>query len=149
MSHGEYTLADIVICNITCLDDLVEATAHLFRRVGEGATDVFSPGTLTLDRGPWIPSDIDLEVMVGMDDEFDCIYDNMHSAHCTCVSDARNTDPRQQKLLEVTPEFGPVQYVPCSSQGTHSTLTECWMCWCDVDRGIITAEEALAALPAA
>jgi hypothetical protein len=149
MNHGEYTLADIVIRNITCLNDLVEATAHLFQRVGEGATEMFSPGTLTLDREPWIASDIDLEVMVGMDDEFDCIYDDIHSAHCTCVSDARNTDPRQQKLLEVIPDFGLAQYVPCPSQGMHSKLTECWMCWCDVDRGAITTEQALASVPVA
>jgi len=142
-------LADIIIRNVTCLNDLVEATAHLFQQVGEGATHIFSPGTLTLDREPWIPSDIDLEVMVGMDDEFDCIYDNIHSPYCTCVSDARNTDPRQLTLFDVTPDFGPVKNVPCPRRGTHSKLTECWMCWSDVNRGVISAEQALAAVPAA
>ena len=144
LRHWEFILADIVIRNITGLNALVEAPAHLFVRAGEGATDMFSDGTLTIGLEPWIPSDFELEVMVGMDDEFDCIYD-IHSAHCTCVSDARTTDPRQLTLLEVTPDFGLVQYVPCPRQGTHSKLTECWMCWCDVDRGAISARAALAA----
>jgi len=137
-------LADIVIYNITCLDDLVEATTYLLTLAGRGETDLFEDGIFSLAKGSEVISDIDLEVMVGMDDEFDCIYDNVHTAHCTCISDARTTDPRQLRLLEVEHHFGPMQYIPCPRMGTHSKLTECWMCWCDVDRGVITETMALA-----
>ncbi|TIC84382.1 hypothetical protein [Nocardioides sp. GY 10127] len=44
-----------------------------------------------------------------------------------------------------------VEYVPCPRRGTHLRLTECWMCWCDVQQGLCDALDALSpvAWPAA
>ena len=54
-----------------------------------------------------------------------------------------NTDPRQAALLEPARHEGAVPYITCSNRGHHALLTECWMCWSDVQRGAITVEQAI------
>jgi hypothetical protein len=39
--------------------------------------------------------------------------------------------------------FGPVPLIPCPHRGTHTRLTDCWMCWCDVMRGAVLEPEVL------
>ena len=42
-----------------------------------------------------------------------------------------------------TREAPPKNYVPCPQRGTHSRLTDCWMCWSDVMRGAALEPEVL------
>jgi hypothetical protein len=35
------------------------------------------------------------------------------------------------------------KYVPCPRRGTHTRLTECHMCWCDVAWGYAKAKDVL------
>jgi hypothetical protein len=37
----------------------------------------------------------------------------------------------------------PVPYSPCPDRGLHEQLTDCWLCWSDVMRGVLLEPEAV------
>jgi hypothetical protein len=39
--------------------------------------------------------------------------------------------------------FGPLPLIPCPRRGTHTRLTDCWLCWSDVMRGAVLEPEVL------
>ena len=136
-------MAVIVVNDVSDIQDVVELINYLAGALATGDTEaLLADGTFTLTRST-TPTDAELHELVRLDEDEVCL-DPVHRTGCSCVEDAADTDPRQLALLESAHHFGPVPYLPCPRQGTHRTLTECWMCWSDVHRGAITAEQALA-----
>jgi len=37
----------------------------------------------------------------------------------------------------------PLPYEPCPDRGRHERLTDCWLCWSDVMRGVLLEREAV------
>ena len=37
----------------------------------------------------------------------------------------------------------PLPYTACPARGVHERLTDCWLCWSDVMRGVLLEPEAL------
>ena len=137
-------MAVLVIDDFVCSDDVLNLARHLLDALASGNIDALvSPGTLHLTKGSSVISDVALSDLVRVDDDYVC-RDEHHREGCACRRDAAHTEPRQLRLLEVERHLGPVPYIACPRQGTHLALTECWMCWCDVQRGALTREEALA-----
>lgn len=56
-----------------------------------------------------------------------------------CPDEPFDPDP----AVGMTPHTGPTPYVPCPHRGTHTRLTDCWMCWSDVMRGAALEAECL------
>ena len=140
-------MAVLVINDVTCDDDLVALTNYLIDAIAGGHLAEFTaPGTLYLNRGPSSPTTptvSEVADIVDLDGDYSCTNPH-HREGCTCVYDAAHTDPRQLKLLEALRHDGPVPYVRCSKAGTHHKLTDCWMCWSDVQRGSLTELDVLA-----
>ena len=51
--------------------------------------------------------------------------------------------PREDRSAGPDPPNGPLPLIPCPSRGTHTRLTDCWMCWSDVMRGAALEPEVL------
>ena len=136
-------MAVLIVDDVTEVHDVVELITYLTRLLANGeTTDLLQEGTFTLTRTTE-PTPAQLHDLVRLGEDETC-SDPAHRPGCSCVEDAANTDPRQLALLAPARHHGPVPYVPCSRRGTHTTLTECWMCWSDVHRGAISLDEALA-----
>ena len=136
-------MAVLIVDDVAEVLDVVELITHLTRLLASGQTDeLLSEGTFTLTRASE-PTPAQLHDLVRLDEDETCT-DPAHRPGCSCVEDAANTDPRQLALLAPARHVGPVRYVPCPKRGTHAQLTECWMCWSDVQRGAISARQALA-----
>lgn len=100
------------------------------------------PGELLTLNGPQ-PSTTRLMQIVRMYDERYYCDNGFHLDDCTCVRDAAHTDPRQGVLLHMTHVDLPRPRIHCPERGSHRELTECWACWCDVERGALFEDEAL------
>lgn len=46
-----------------------------------------------------------------------------------------DNDAEQAALWPIDDFVSGKRYVACPRRGTHLTLVECWMCWCDVISG--------------
>ena len=136
-------MAVLIIDDISSVDDLVSLTQHLLDVVADGAvSDFVSPGALHLSRLGQTPTPHDLADLVAFHDDYTCHVPH-HRDGCSCRQDAAHTDPRQIGLVEAARHEGPVAYTRCSNAGSHVQLTDCWMCWSDVQRGALTVEEVL------
>ena len=137
-------MARVIVEDIESESDLLDLATHLLDALRHGDTEPFTaPGTLTLTRrAPGLPSADDLAAMVDLDGGYDC-HDTDHRPACTCRQDACATDPRQGRLLDPARHAGPVPYTACPRAGSHDRLTDCWMCWSDVQRGAIPVQRAL------
>lgn len=137
-------MATLVINELSSLDDLVDVLRYLLHMVASNDEyELYEPGTITLTRNPDPITDEDLDDLVEPDFENYWCYDDDHREGCSCRHDAAMTDPRNPVLFDAARHAGPVLYIPCASRGTHERLNDCWMCWGDVHRGVITIEEAL------
>jgi len=140
-------MAKFIIEEIASEQDLIAIAHRLLDAVVSGEGRRFTePGTMhmwTTHDEPLRIDDFELEWMVTFGEEYACLNDD-HSPHCTCLCAAAATDVRQRPLFETERTTGRVQYQPCPEQGTHRSLEECWRCWSDVERGVITRDEALA-----
>lgn len=124
------------------MHDLIDLIAHLTQALASGdIEDFLDEGTLTLSKST-TPSAAQIEDLVRLDDSLECKA-NEHRIGCSCRSDAAATDPRQGVVFNPPRHSGPVPYVPCPQQGSHEVLTECWMCWSDVQRGAIPISAAI------
>ena len=52
-------------------------------------------------------------------------------------------DAQQTAFWPVDDFVSTKRYVPCPRRGTHLTLVECWMCWCNVAWGKATRGQVL------
>lgn len=137
-------MAVLVIDDVTSAGDVLALARHLLDLLAHDNVEALvSPGTVTLSRGSSPISDQDLADLVDLHDDYACI-DPRHREGCSCRYDAAHTDPRQRRLLEAARHDGPVPYVACSKRGQHTRLTECWMCWSDVQRGAADLEAVMA-----
>jgi len=137
-------MANLIINDLTSLDDLVDALRYLIHEVASnGGQDLYEPGTITLTRSQPPITDEALEELVEPDFESFYCYDPDHRDGCSCRHDAAMTDPRNPLLVDPPRSTGPVPYQPCISRGTHDRLTDCWMCWSAVHRGAIQIAQAL------
>jgi len=135
-------MAVLVVRDITDVHDLIDLIAHLTQALATGdIEDFLDEGTLTLSKTS-TPSTAQIEDLVRFDDSLEC-ESNEHRISCSCRSDAAATDPRQGTGTSPPRQSGPVPYGPCSKQGSHEVLTECWMCWSDVHRGAIPLSAAV------
>ena len=142
-------MGDFTIKGINSIDDVNRLVAKFQEYLSAGQDEfLFSEGYLEWnfdceELEEFLPTVEELHELVDLyDDEYEC-FNLDHRLGCSCCWDAAHTEPRQGKFFEVSPNSGPVQFVPCTSRGTHSTLTECWMCFTDVEFNRMTAQEAL------
>ena len=136
-------MAILVIDEITDNDDLYAVIQYLLDRLhNQDSEDLYEPGTIRITRGPNEISDSQLAALVALHEDYTCQSPH-HSNECSCRLDAANFDPRNPRLLEGPAVEGPPRYVRCIKTGTHTELTECWMCWSDVQRGVLTLGEVL------
>lgn len=54
-----------------------------------------------------------------------------------------DNDPNRPTLWPVDDFIAEKKYLPCPRRGTHLTLGECWMCFCDVAWGHAQREDVL------
>jgi hypothetical protein len=54
-----------------------------------------------------------------------------------------DNDTRQPAFWPLDDFLTRKTYVACPRRGTHETLRECWMCWCDVTWGHATRGQVL------
>jgi hypothetical protein len=140
-------MAVIIVEDVTSAQDIAGLIGYLTGVLANGETEAFcGQETVRLSNRERVPSADALEEFVDLHGDDEC-YDPDHRDGCSCRLDAADTDPRRGTLFEVTRASGPVAYVPCPSRGTHGALTDCWMCWSDVMRGVI--EESVAIAPGA
>jgi len=45
--------------------------------------------------------------------------------------------------IQIDDVIGGYRLIPCARRGHHDRLVDCWMCWCDVHRGLLAIEDAL------
>jgi len=138
------TMAILVVDDIADVHDIAELIHYLSRALAEGDVESFiSEGTFTLTKNPLpTPTADQLADLVRLDEVEEC-ENHGHREGCSCQSDAADTDPRQGILLDAERHDGPLGYVLCSNVGQHTRLTDCWMCWSDVQRGALALEDAL------
>ena len=135
-------MTDLVIEGMANSNDIAGVIEYLNEILAYGEEETFfSHEVFTLIR-EGVPSVKRMYEMVNFYGDDTC-YKMDHREGCTCTQDAANTDPWQLKLLTAEYHNGPVPYQPCSKQGTHESLTECWMCWSDVYRGAVQLEDVL------
>ena len=135
-------MAVLIVDEVTEVRDVVELITYLAGALASGNTDgLLGDGTFTLTRLA-SPTPDQLHALVRLDEDETCT-NPLHRPGCSCIEDAANTDPRQLALLEAARHEGAVPYEACSNRGHHALLTECWMCWSDVQRGAITVQQAL------
>ena len=104
--------------------------SYLTRALASGKIEHLNEdGTLTLTKGSG-PTPAQLADMVRLDEDEQCL-NPLHREGCSCVADAAATDPRQGRVVEADRHEGPVPYVPSPQRGTHTHLTDFWMCWND------------------
>lgn len=137
-------MATVVVHDLEEPLDVLSLARHLLDLLATGRLqEILGEGTLHLTKGlPPVPSDEDLEALVRLDEDYRCL-DPSHRVGCTCRVEAAGTDARQLTVVEVPRSEGPVPFVRCSRAGSHARLTDCWQCWCDVQRGALTLREAL------
>ena len=136
-------MAVLVVDDIVDPQDIVNLVTYLTGALARGEADGFcSQGTVTLTRGN-VPSADQLADAVRLGQEESC-ENPLHRPMCSCIEDAANRDPRQLILVDAPRHEGAVPYVVCGDAGTHARLTDCWMCWSDVNRGAITVDQVLA-----
>ena len=141
-------MGDFEIRGINDFNALNRLWERINSYIERGETDyLFSEGYLTWDFGDGIPSDFDLDFMVDMDDERLECFDPNHRAGCACVQEAANTDPRQGKLIDPEAANRSVQFVACAKRGRHIVVSECWVCFCDVEFHHLPLVEALLGEP--
>ncbi|MET0953465.1 MAG: hypothetical protein ABWX57_09265 [Aeromicrobium sp.] len=52
--------------------------------------------------------------------------------------------PRRGEVRRILPDLpGPTPFVPCPRRGEHLRLTDCWLCWSDVQRRDCAAVDVL------
>ena len=134
----------VVIHDLEDPFDVLLLARHLLDLLATGdLEDILGSGTLHLSRTQRpVPSEEQLDDLVRPDDDYTCQVPH-HRDSCSCRQDAAATDPRQLRLLEAAWREGPVPYLPCPKAGTHSRLTDCWMCWSDVQRGALDIDQVL------
>lgn len=137
-------MADVFIEDFRSYDEIIAIATRLLHLVVQGeAEHLIEPGRFwvrRVDGQSGRPSDADLWDMLATD-EYECLNSD-HSDYCRCLAEAAQTDPRQLRVIDPAP--APLWYIPCPQRGEHATLTECWMCWCDVERDALIPAQALA-----
>lgn len=137
-------MAVIIVEDVATAQDIAGLIGYLTGVLANGEADALcEQETVRLTQRPGVLSTEALEDFVDLDGDDTC-YDPDHRDECSCRLDAADTDPRRGVLVEGSRSSGPVRYVACSSRGTHGRLTECWMCWSDVMRGVIDEADAVA-----
>lgn len=137
-------MATLIIDRIETHEDIVNLARQLLDCLAnDDVAALLAPGTLHLWNPQSTPSAAELSEIYGLEATYECTFPH-HRTGCTCQFDAAHLDPRQLTLVEVNAVAGPVSYVPCPARGTHTKTTDCWLCWCDVARGVITEAQALA-----
>jgi hypothetical protein len=138
-------MAVVVINQVSNVSDVVELIKYLTDALldEKALTGLCHEGTCNLNNGN-APTAEEVAGIVGMDfDDYTCNQPS-HREGCSCVDDAVHFDARQLTLFDVDHQSGPARYLPCTMQGMHVKLTDCWMCWSDVHRGAISMAQALA-----
>jgi len=136
-------MAVVIIDDLNEVEDVFELMTYFARALESGDIErLFEEGTITLTKGPG-PSPNQVADLVRLDIDDEKCQVPWHRDGCSCVADAAATDPRQGVVINAERHDGPVPYVPCPMQGLHAALTECWACWCDVQREAIEAADAL------
>ncbi|CAB4887051.1 MAG: hypothetical protein F2793_10250 [Actinobacteria bacterium] len=137
----------IVVEEVMSGQDIARLIAYLSEVLANGeAEDLCGQETVRLTKRPGIPSAEALEEFVDLYGDDEC-YDADHRDDCSCRRDAADSDPRWGVLVQGIRSCGPVLYVACPSVGTHGRLSDCWMCWGDVMRGVIEESEAVTPAP--
>jgi hypothetical protein len=107
-------MAKFVVDSIKSTSDIVDLIGHLARMLADSDTwELVGEGTVTLTRAS-VPTIPELEDIVRFDDD-------LEGQSLPLASGPQ-------------PHFGPTPLVPCTQQGLHSKLTDCWMCWSDERR---------------
>ena len=136
-------MAVIIVDDVATAQDIAGLIGYLTGVLASGEAEALcEQETVRLTQRPGVPSAEVLEEFVDLDGDDTC-YDPDHRDGCSCRMDAADTDPRRGVLVEGTRSSGPVRYIACTARGTHGRLTECWMCWSDVMRGVIAESEAV------
>ena len=134
----------IIVEDVETAQDIATLIGYLTGVLANGEAEALcEQETVRLVQRQVVPSAEALEDFVDLDGDDTC-YDPDHRDACSCQLDAADTDPRRGVLVDGTRSSGPVRYVSCAARGTHVRLTECWMCWSDVMRGVIDEADAVA-----
>jgi len=135
-------MAKLVVDSITSTTDIVDLINYLTQALADADTqELLGDGSVTLKKKS-IPSIAELEDIVRFDDNYECEIP-FHRINCTCQRDATHDAPPRLLTHDTRGHTGPIPLMACTKHGSHSKLTDCWMCWSDVYREVILPTHAL------